>query len=133
MCRRAQHPARGKWTIPSGYLECGETLEEGAARETLEETGIVVLPSSLKLCSILDMPDIEQVGIVFRTELTAEAGIHLGNECLEAAFLREGEIPAEQLAWREALGDDPTRFFFSLRHADLRIQRVPVGSKFGVI
>ena len=133
MCRRAQQPARGMWMIPSGYLECGETLEEGAARETLEETGIVVVASSLRLCSILDMPSIEQVGIVFSTELTAEAGIHPGNECLEAAFLTEAEIPAEQLAWREALGDYPTRFFFSLRHEDLRIRRVPVASKLGVI
>src|SRR6202012_3670586 len=37
MCRRAIEPRLGFWTLPAGYLELGETLEEGAAREALEE------------------------------------------------------------------------------------------------
>src|ERR1700676_2811009 len=37
MCRRAIEPRRGFWTLPAGYLELGETLEEGAAREAMEE------------------------------------------------------------------------------------------------
>ncbi|MEJ2057379.1 MAG: NUDIX hydrolase, partial [Desulfofustis sp.] len=39
LCRRAIKPARGQWTLPAGYLENGETLEAGAARETVEESG----------------------------------------------------------------------------------------------
>ena len=37
LCRRAIEPRYGWWTIPAGYLENGETLMEGAKRETLEE------------------------------------------------------------------------------------------------
>ena len=32
MCRRAIEPRKGFWTLPAGYMELGETLEEGAAR-----------------------------------------------------------------------------------------------------
>ncbi|MBV9087329.1 MAG: NUDIX hydrolase [Acidobacteriaceae bacterium] len=40
--RRGSEPLKGEWSIPGGVLELGETLREGAAREALEETGLVV-------------------------------------------------------------------------------------------
>ena len=42
MIRRGSEPLRGEWSIPGGTLEIGETLQEGVARELLEETGLVV-------------------------------------------------------------------------------------------
>jgi len=42
LVQRAVEPNRGLWAIPGGSLELGETLKEGAEREVLEETGIVV-------------------------------------------------------------------------------------------
>jgi len=36
-CRRAIEPCYGKWTLPAGYLENGETVSAGARRETFEE------------------------------------------------------------------------------------------------
>ncbi|MCK5943864.1 MAG: NUDIX hydrolase, partial [Planctomycetes bacterium] len=50
LCRRAIEPGHGRWTVPAGFLELGETLAQGAARETLEEAGArveVVAPHSL--------------------------------------------------------------------------------------
>jgi 8-oxo-dGTP diphosphatase len=42
LIRRGSEPLKGQWSIPGGSLELGETLEQGVARELLEETGLVV-------------------------------------------------------------------------------------------
>lgn len=42
LVRRGSEPLLGEWSIPGGTLELGETLEEGVARELLEETGLEV-------------------------------------------------------------------------------------------
>lgn len=42
MIRRADPPHMGKWTLPGGHLEFGESLEDTAVRETKEETGVSI-------------------------------------------------------------------------------------------
>jgi mutator protein MutT len=42
LVRRRFEPLAGEWSLPGGALELGETLEQGTAREMLEETGLVV-------------------------------------------------------------------------------------------
>ena len=42
LIRRGSEPLLGEWSIPGGMLELGESLEDGVARELLEETGLVV-------------------------------------------------------------------------------------------
>ena len=44
LLRRGIEPGRGAWAQPGGFLEVDETVAEAAARETLEETGLVVEP-----------------------------------------------------------------------------------------
>ena len=39
LCKRNIEPRWGKWTLPAGFMELGETTSEGAARETDEEAG----------------------------------------------------------------------------------------------
>lgn len=58
LIRRASEPLRGEWSIPGGMLELGETLEEGVARELLEETGLRV--GVLGLIEVFDRIIIEQ-------------------------------------------------------------------------
>jgi 8-oxo-dGTP diphosphatase len=47
LIKRAKAPLLGEWSIPGGMLELGETLREAAAREALEETGLVIETADL--------------------------------------------------------------------------------------
>jgi len=47
--RRGKPPLQGRWTIPGGTVELGETLEQGLVREVAEETGLAVRPRELAL------------------------------------------------------------------------------------
>jgi 8-oxo-dGTP diphosphatase len=131
MCRRAHPPAVGEWAVPSGYLELGETLEAGAARETREETGVLVAPERLELCSVINMTAIKQVAIIFRVEVDTLPRLIPGPECLEVAFLAVHEVPAGQFAWRKTMGDGPERFYRELLTQDFTIQLITLGAADG--
>jgi len=47
LVKRGQAPLLGEWSIPGGMLELGETVRQGAEREALEETGLVVRATEL--------------------------------------------------------------------------------------
>ena len=47
LVRRAVEPAKGLWSLPAGYLDQGEDPRETAAREALEETGLIVAVEEL--------------------------------------------------------------------------------------
>jgi len=96
LCRRAIEPARGRWTVPAGFLELGEAAREGARRETREEALAEVevgMPHAL-----FDLPHIGQTYSLFRARLTAP-GFGVGEESLEVAFVRAAEIPWDELAF----------------------------------
>lgn len=42
LVKRGREPARGKWSVPGGRVEAGETVREACRREVLEETGLEV-------------------------------------------------------------------------------------------
>src|SRR5712671_2500201 len=58
LIRRGSEPLRGEWSIPGGTLELGESLEEGVARELLEETGVEV--RVLELIEVFDRVFLEE-------------------------------------------------------------------------
>src|SRR5882672_3307397 len=47
LVKRGRAPLLGEWSIPGGMLELGETVRQGAEREALEETGLVVRATEL--------------------------------------------------------------------------------------
>ncbi|HUX44103.1 MAG TPA: NUDIX hydrolase [Terracidiphilus sp.] len=57
LVRRGQEPLKGRWSLPGGLLELGETLTAGVAREVKEETGLSVEP--LELVELLDRIHLE--------------------------------------------------------------------------
>lgn len=96
MCRRAILPARDKWTLPAGYLENGETLEQGAARETLEESGYQV--SGMEPYAAVNIPVVDQVYFMFRCSLGAMVQPP-GSESLEVRLFTPAEIPWHDIAF----------------------------------
>src|SRR5215218_7978593 len=84
LCRRAQEPAMGTWTAPSGFMEQGETLEQAAARETFEEAGVRVPTDDLLLYMITNLPRISEVYVCFRANV-ADDRCRPGSESLDAA------------------------------------------------
>jgi ADP-ribose pyrophosphatase YjhB (NUDIX family) len=96
LCRRAIHPRRGFWTLPAGFMENGESTEDGAARETLEEACAEV--RGLQLASVFSLPHIDQVHLFYRAELV-EGRYAVGAETLEVGLFDEGEIPWSELAF----------------------------------
>lgn len=96
LCRRAIEPRLGFWTLPAGYMELGETTEEGARREAWEEAR-----ARLELDGILAIYSIARIGqvqIIYRAHL-AEPGIAAGPESLEVRFFAWEDIPWDDLAF----------------------------------
>ena len=60
LVRRGNPPLKGEWSLPGGALELGETLEEGAVREVLEESGLAV--ETVGLVEVLDRINKEEAG-----------------------------------------------------------------------
>jgi ADP-ribose pyrophosphatase YjhB (NUDIX family) len=50
--RRNTEPQKGTLTLPGGYIDAGETWQEAASRELLEETGISVTPADITLYDV---------------------------------------------------------------------------------
>ena len=73
LCRRAIEPRRGFWTVPAGFMENGETLQNAAARECYEEAlARVEVGSLLAMASVTHAG---QVHVMFRARmLTPEFG-----------------------------------------------------------
>lgn len=96
LCRRAIEPRAGLWTLPAGYLENGETVGDGARRETREEAGANL--ETLTPFALFDLPFINQVYLLFRGSL-ATTTYQPGKESLEVRLFPEADIPWEELAF----------------------------------
>ena len=105
LIRRGSEPLRGEWSIPGGTLEVGETLQEGVARELLEETGVEI--RVLELIEVFDRIFLENE--VSGTPPRKTPRFHFvivdylcervsgepraGSDVTDVAFAREDELP----------------------------------------
>ncbi len=97
LCKRAIEPRLGSWTLPAGFLENGETVEQGALRETLEEANARVRLG--KLYTMISLLHVHQVYMMFHAELS-DLDFGPGPESLEVRLFDEAEIPWDTLAFR---------------------------------
>ena len=96
LCKRAIEPRHGLWTLPAGFMENGETLAAGAARETLEEANARVEIGTLY--AVYNVPHVNQVYLLFLAKLL-DLNFSSGAESLETRLFREDEIPWDQIAF----------------------------------
>lgn len=96
LCKRAIEPRKGFWNLPGGYMENGESLTEGAAREAFEETNAKVKIG--KLISIYTIPKINQVMLHFIADLESD-GFTPTTESEELKLFALDEIPWDDLAF----------------------------------
>ncbi len=96
LCRRAIQPRYGYWTVPAGFMELGETMQQGAARETREEAYAEVKIGHL--FASVDVVQAGQVHVFFTAELLGDFGA--GEETLESALFLKEEIPWSDIAFR---------------------------------
>jgi len=96
LCQRAIEPRYGLWTIPAGFMENHETLEEATLRETWEEAKAQVDITSL--FGVFSIPAVSQVYTIFQGKLRAlEFGA--GEESLDVQLVHIHQIPWDQLAF----------------------------------
>jgi len=96
LMRRAIEPRLGFWTYPGGFLELDETVEECAAREAKEETGVTVRIDDV--VGVYSRPSIGIVSIVYRGRVRG-GRVDPGREALEARWFDPEDIPWDELAY----------------------------------
>ena len=97
LCRRAIEPRHGKWTLPAGFMENGETVADAARRETSEEANARIELDDM--FTLIAVPHISQVHVVYRARLL-DLDFSAGEETLEVRLFGEAEIPWEEIAFR---------------------------------
>jgi ADP-ribose pyrophosphatase YjhB (NUDIX family) len=90
LCRRAIEPRHGKWTLPAGFMENGETVAAAALRETLEEACARVELG--EMYTLISVPHIHQVHVIYRSRLL-DLDFAPGAETLELRLFRRGRNP----------------------------------------
>jgi ADP-ribose pyrophosphatase YjhB (NUDIX family) len=96
LCRRAIEPSHGLWTLPAGYMELGETVEQAACREAMEEACADIRIQAL--LAVYSIPRIGQVQLMHLADL-ADGRYAAGPESLEVAAFAWDDIPYDELAF----------------------------------
>ena len=96
LCKRAIEPRYGKWTLPAGFMELGETMAQGAARETAEEAGAEVEMGAF--FSAMSIPRVGQVHVFYLARLLHDR-FDPGHESLEARLFTQHALPWDELAF----------------------------------
>ena len=96
LCKRAIEPRKGYWTLPAGFLENGETIEDGAHRETWEEAEARVENSLLY--TVFSLPHISQIYMFYKADVI-DGQFGVGTESLDTQLFSEADIPWDELAF----------------------------------
>ena len=122
LCKRNIEPRFGKWTLPAGFMELGETLAQGAARETVEEAGAQFEIEGL--FSILNVARVGQVHVFYLARLLSDQ-FDPGTETIEAQLFLEADIPWGEIAFR-TVKETLEHYFADRRSGNFSIHTVDI-------
>ena len=94
LIRRAGHPFLGKWALPGGFANEREPVEQTAARELREETGVEGV--TLELVDVFSQPDRDPrgwvVSVAYLGQIPRDQSVKAGDDAAEACwFALDGE------------------------------------------
>ena len=95
--KRAIEPCYGRWTLPAGYLENGESVLDGALRETREEANARI--ENLQSFGLFNMTQINQIYYMFYGQLS-DTNFDAGAESLEVKLVKEEDVPWDEIAFK---------------------------------
>jgi ADP-ribose pyrophosphatase YjhB (NUDIX family) len=122
LCKRNIEPRWGKWTLPAGFMELGETTAQGAARETDEEAGAQFEIEDL--FTVMNVVRVGQVHLFYRARLLSDQ-FNPGPETIEAQLFTEAEIPWEEIAFR-TVKETLERYFADRREGRFGIHQIDI-------
>ncbi len=114
LIRRGIEPGRGSWAQPGGFLEVDETVNQGAIRETLEETGLLVEPG--EIVGLYTRLEANVVTVVFEARITGGTAKPTPEATEVVAFAPES-IPWPEIAFKTTVW--ALRDWIDLRHPGL--------------
>jgi ADP-ribose pyrophosphatase YjhB (NUDIX family) len=101
LCRRAIEPRKGFWTLPAGFLELGQTAQDGAVDEAREEAEAAILPDGI--LALFSISRIGQVQIIFRARFDlapyGRPGYRPGRESMAVDLFHWNNIPWDRIAF----------------------------------
>ena len=96
LCRRSIKPRLGRWTLPAGFMENHETVEDCARRECLEEANARI--EGLRLFSLHSLPHVSQVYVMYAGTLAGGAAA-AGAESSSVQLFAPEDLPWDELAF----------------------------------
>ena len=96
LCKRDINPGKGKWTLPSGFMEMGESLEQGAKREAKEEANLKL--NLNRLYGTYSIPRIGQVLFIYIANIINE-DFRAADETTEVKLFSVSKIPWGKIAF----------------------------------
>ncbi len=114
LCRRNIEPRKGGWTLPAGYLENGESVQDGAVRETLEETRSKV--EIIAPYRMFNLVFVHQIYLMFRARLLDE-NFGPTKESTAVRLFSESDIPWEKIAF-ESIRQTLEDYYHDRQHRD---------------
>lgn len=100
LVQRKYDPQKGLWTLPSGFVDAGEDPKQAAARECLEETGLMI--NDIHLLDVIhsqEHPRGASILIVYRAYILS-GELKAGDDASQAAYFHDHHLPP--LAFKSA-------------------------------